>query len=74
MDNVDPEVPLDDSSLEFSDKLFEVPALRGIEVSQIAAGSRSSFVKTKAGRVLGWGANEFGSVVDLHVLSVTTLV
>ncbi|KAJ3476287.1 hypothetical protein NLI96_g11263 [Meripilus lineatus] len=62
VDNVDPEVPLDDSSLEFSDKLFEVPALRGIEVSQIAAGSRSSFVKTKAGRVLGWGANEFGQI------------
>ena len=51
---------LDDSSIHFSDKLFEVPALRGVETVQIAAGGRSSFVKTKTGKVLGWGANEFG--------------
>lgn len=51
---------LDDRSIHFSDKLFEVPALRGVESVQIAAGGRSSFVKTKTGKVLGWGANEFG--------------
>ncbi|CCL98952.1 uncharacterized protein FIBRA_00960 [Fibroporia radiculosa] len=52
---------LDDRGLNFSDKLFEIPALRGVQVDSIAAGSRSSFAKT-AGRVLGWGANEFGCV------------
>jgi hypothetical protein len=52
-------LPADESSIHFSDKLFEVPALRGIKVEQIATGSRSSFVKTQ-GKVLGWGANEFG--------------
>ena len=50
---------LDDSSIHFSDRLFEIPALKGIKVEQIATGSRSSFVKTQ-GKVLGWGANEFG--------------
>lgn len=51
---------LDDRSIRFSDKLHEVPALRGVHVDAIAAGSRSSFAKTTSGRVLGWGANEFG--------------
>lgn len=51
---------VDDSSIHFSDKLFEVPALKGVEVDQIATGSRSSFAKTTNGRVLGWGANQFG--------------
>lgn len=53
---------VDDSSIHFSDRLFEIPALKGVPVTQIAAGSRSSFVKTKEGRILGWGANEFGYV------------
>ncbi|KAH9954225.1 regulator of chromosome condensation 1/beta-lactamase-inhibitor protein II [Lactifluus volemus] len=47
---------LDDRNLKFSDRLFEVPALRGVHVIQIAAGSRSSFVRTDTGSVLGWGA------------------
>lgn len=51
---------VDDSSIHFSDKLFELPALKGVEVSQIATGSRTSFAKTTNGRALGWGANEFG--------------
>jgi alpha-tubulin suppressor-like RCC1 family protein len=51
---------LDDSGIRFSDKLFEIPALKGIKVGAIAAGSRSSFVKSSDGRVLGWGANQFG--------------
>ncbi|OCH95595.1 RCC1/BLIP-II protein [Obba rivulosa] len=53
---------IDDSSIRFSDKLFEVPALKGIQIDQIAAGSRSSFAKTPSGRVLGWGANEYGQL------------
>lgn len=53
-----PTVP-PDSSIHFSDKLFEVPALKDIKVDKVAAGARSSFVLS-AGRVLGWGANEFG--------------
>lgn len=50
---------IDDSSIHFSDKLFEVPALTGVKVDRIAAGARSSFALSR-GRVLGWGANEFG--------------
>lgn len=52
----------DDSGIRFSDKLFEVPALRGVKVEAIATGGRNSFVKTESGRVLGWGANQFGCV------------
>ena len=51
---------LDESNVRWSDKLFEVPALRGVKVDRVAAGGRSSFVKTPDGRVLGWGANEYG--------------
>jgi alpha-tubulin suppressor-like RCC1 family protein len=53
-------VSVDDTKLKFSDRLFEVPALRGVNVVQIAACARSSFVRTDTGRVLGWGANDFG--------------
>jgi alpha-tubulin suppressor-like RCC1 family protein len=61
---------VDDKNLKFSDKFFEVPALRGINVVQIAACARSSFVRTDTGRVLGWGANDYGYVapyLDMRV-------
>ncbi|KAG1891351.1 regulator of chromosome condensation 1/beta-lactamase-inhibitor protein II [Suillus subluteus] len=48
--------------IRFSDALFEIPSLQGIKVSQIAAEDRTSFVITDSGRVLGWGANEFGQI------------
>ena len=51
---------VDDNHIRFSDSLFEIPALKEVKVSQIAAGLRSSHANTDAGRVLGWGANEFG--------------
>lgn len=51
---------IDDQHIRFSDSLFEIPSLKDIKVSQIATGGRSSFVMTDSGRVLGWGANEFG--------------
>lgn len=44
--------------------MFEVPSLSGVRVSQIAAGSRTSFARTFDGRVLGWGANEFGFAIS----------
>ncbi|KAI6166953.1 regulator of chromosome condensation 1/beta-lactamase-inhibitor protein II [Pisolithus thermaeus] len=53
---------IDDETIRFCGSLFEIPALKGIKVSQIAAGSRSTYVNTDAGRVLGWGANEFGQL------------
>lgn len=58
------EVELTDSNdITFCRTLFEIPSLKGVEVSQIAAGGRSSFVNTASGRVLGFGANEYGHVV-----------
>jgi len=51
---------VDDQNIRFSDSLFEIPSLTGVKVSQIATGGRSSFAMTDSGRVLGWGANEFG--------------
>lgn len=53
---------IDDQHIRFSDALFEIPSLQGMKVSQIAAGDRTSFVITDSGRVLGWGANEFGQI------------
>ncbi|XP_006458490.1 hypothetical protein AGABI2DRAFT_190775 [Agaricus bisporus var. bisporus H97] len=70
---------IDDSTIHWCTHLYEIPALRGVDVSQIAAGSRSSFVRTSTGRVLGWGANEFGQIglgsnVTLRVITVPTEV
>ncbi|KAI0080581.1 RCC1/BLIP-II [Panus rudis PR-1116 ss-1] len=69
----------DDKSIRFSDKLFEIPALQGIKIDKIAAGARTSFVKTEDGRVLGWGANEYGQIglganVTLDTITVPTEV
>lgn len=70
---------LDDKSIRFSDRLFEVPALKGVYVDRIAVGARTSFAKTTSGRVLGWGANEFGQIglgsqVTLDTITVPTEV
>ncbi|KAI0336350.1 RCC1/BLIP-II [Cubamyces sp. BRFM 1775] len=70
---------LNDSNIRFSDKLFEIPALKGVKVDRIATGGRSSFVKTTDGKVLGWGANEFGQIglggnVTLEAITVPTEV
>ncbi|KAI0797823.1 RCC1/BLIP-II [Abortiporus biennis] len=70
---------LDDSNIHFSDKLFEVPALKEVKADSIVTGSRSSFVKTPNGKVLGWGANEFGQIglggnVSLDSITVPTEV
>lgn len=58
-------VNIDDSKIRFCPSLFEIPVLRGVNVAQIAAGSRTSFVRTTNGRILGWGANEYGFVAAL---------
>lgn len=44
--------------------LYEIPSLRGIPIAKAVAGDRSSYVLTKeGGRVLAWGANEYGCVM-----------
>lgn len=53
-------IEIDDSSIRFCPHLFEIPVLRGVDIAQVAAGGRSSFARTTTGRVLGWGANEYG--------------
>ena len=53
------------TTLEGCNVLFEIPALSGIRISQVVTGSRTSFVRTSDGRVLGWGANEFGFVISI---------
>ncbi|KAJ3504015.1 hypothetical protein NLJ89_g8163 [Agrocybe chaxingu] len=70
---------VDDKNIRFCSHLFEIPVLRGVEAAQIAAGSKSSFVRTPTGRVLAWGANEhgqlgLGSDVVLDVITVPTEV
>ncbi|KAI0721594.1 RCC1/BLIP-II [Cerioporus squamosus] len=70
---------LDESNIRWSDRLFEIPALKGVKVDRIAAGGRSSFVKTPDGKVLGWGANEYGQIglggnITLDTITVPTEV
>ena len=56
---------IDDRKIRFCTSLFEMPVLRGVDVAQIATGSRTSFARTTNGRVLGWGANEYGFATTL---------
>lgn len=58
--SVDPLADVDDQNIRFCDKLFEIPSLKDVKIAQIATGGRSSFARTGTGRVLGWGANDFG--------------
>ena len=50
----------DDSSIQFCTTLYEVPALKDYKVAQVATGNRSTYVRGADGRVLSWGANEYG--------------
>jgi alpha-tubulin suppressor-like RCC1 family protein len=50
-----------EDDIRFAGAAFqEIPALHGIQVAQLAAGARNSLARTEDGRVLAWGANEFG--------------
>ncbi|TFK28684.1 RCC1/BLIP-II [Coprinopsis marcescibilis] len=70
---------IDDTRIRFCPFIYEIPVLRGVDVAQVAAGSRSSFVRSTTGRVLGWGANEYGQLglgsnVALNTIIVPTEV
>ncbi|KAJ6547379.1 RCC1 BLIP-II [Mycena capillaripes] len=54
--------PAADPGIRFCTTLYEIPALKGIEFAQVAAGTRSSFARTPSGKVLAWGANEHGQL------------
>ncbi|KAF9227858.1 RCC1/BLIP-II [Gyrodon lividus] len=76
---LDNTIRINDHHIRFCDALFEIPSLKGIKVSQIAAGGQSSFVNTDLGRVLGWGANEHGQIglgagITLDTITVPTEV
>ncbi|KAL7422857.1 hypothetical protein Q5752_002153 [Cryptotrichosporon argae] len=51
-----------ESDIRFATTLTEVPALAGIAIAQVAASERTSFVRTAGGRVLGFGANDYGQI------------
>ncbi|KAG8928790.1 hypothetical protein FRC02_006464, partial [Tulasnella sp. 418] len=53
----------DDEDVRYSDTLFEIPSLKGLKVSQAVANERASYVLTaNEGKVLAWGANEYGQI------------
>lgn len=52
----------DNDTIRFSPTIYEIPSLRDVSVSQVAAGGRNSFIRTTTGKVLGWGANEYGQI------------
>ncbi|BGP37720.1 hypothetical protein JCM10449v2_001637 [Rhodotorula kratochvilovae] len=52
-------------SIHFCTTLHEIPALKGVEVAELVAGKKHSLARLggKAeGRVLGWGANNYGQL------------
>ncbi|KIY51062.1 RCC1/BLIP-II protein [Fistulina hepatica ATCC 64428] len=53
---------IDDSSIRFCPSLFEIPSLKGIQIAQLSAASRSSYARTRNGRALAWGANDQGQL------------
>ncbi|KAF8911083.1 RCC1/BLIP-II [Gymnopilus junonius] len=53
---------VDDTSIRFCPHLLEIPVLRGTDVAEVAAGARTSFIRTPSGKVLAWGANEYGQL------------
>uniref|UniRef100_A0A0W0FU55 Uncharacterized protein n=1 Tax=Moniliophthora roreri TaxID=221103 RepID=A0A0W0FU55_MONRR len=57
----------------FCPTIFEIPSLKDIKIDQLVAGGRSSFALTKTGRVLGWGANEYGQVGLGNNVTVDTI-
>ncbi|RDB24241.1 Protein FMP25, mitochondrial [Hypsizygus marmoreus] len=70
---------IDDTNIRFCPHFYEIPVLKGVDVAQVAAGGRSSFVRTRGGRVLAWGANEYGQLglgsnVVLDTITVPTEV
>lgn len=56
-----PDLP-PDLDPRFASTLTEIPALSGVNIAQVATSDRSSFVRTPEGRVLGFGANDFGQI------------
>ncbi|GAA5989681.1 hypothetical protein JCM11641_007278 [Rhodosporidiobolus odoratus] len=52
-------------SPQFCTTLHEIPALKGVQVAELAAGKNHSLARlggAMEGRVLGWGANVFGQL------------
>lgn len=56
---VDPSIS---RAIRFCTTLHEIPALRGIHISELVAGADHSLARTPEGRVLGWGANNYGQL------------
>jgi len=55
-----PSIVEDPRSIRYCTTLTEIPALRGVPVAQIAAGTHHSLARTSDGRVLGWGRHTHG--------------
>ncbi|KZO95773.1 RCC1/BLIP-II protein [Calocera viscosa TUFC12733] len=70
----------DDTDIKWSTRLYEIPSLKGVQAKQVVAGGRSSYLLTaEGGRVLAWGANEYGQLglgakVNLTAVSIPTEV
>ena len=63
--------------IRFCTVLHEIPALRGLKVVEMVAGSEHSIARTGEGRVLGWGSNSYGqlgtSILDLTALDTDSI-
>ncbi|KAJ6623449.1 regulator of chromosome condensation 1/beta-lactamase-inhibitor protein II [Mycena sp. CBHHK59/15] len=54
---VSPATGIDERDIRACTRLYELPVLKDVKVAQIAAGARSSFVRTPSGQQLGLGAS-----------------
>jgi alpha-tubulin suppressor-like RCC1 family protein len=67
-----PQLP-PEADVRYATQLTEIPALSGVNIVQVAASDRSSFTRTNEGRVLGFGANDFGQIGLGSTTTVSTV-
>lgn len=51
-----------ENDIRFATTLHEIPALKDIPIAELVAGSRHSVARTTDGKVLGFGANDYGQL------------
>lgn len=55
--------------IRFATTLHEIPSLRGVTIAELVAGKKHSLARLHDGKVLGWGANGYGQLGELVLLS-----
>lgn len=56
-----------EKDIRFATTLHEIPSLRQVKIAEVAAGHRHSLARLEDGKALGWGANGYGQLGQLHI-------